>query len=89
MGEIPVLAGDGGEGWPEFAPFDRILVSAACPRVPEPLLGQLADGGILIAPTGGAYSQVVEKVTRSSGGIQRELLSGCVFVPLRGAHGFR
>jgi len=86
--DIPVREGDGGEGWPERAPFHRILVSAACPAVPEPLLGQLADGGIALAPTGGAYSQILEKVCRTGEGLHRESLCGCIFVPLRGPHGF-
>ena len=82
-----VKAGDGGLGWPERAPFDRVLVSAACPSVPQPLLDQLSPGGVLVAPTGSLSSQVVERVTKS-GGVRREYFDACVFVPLRGTHGF-
>ncbi len=84
-----VRCGDGGLGWPERAPYDRILVSAACPRVPEPLLEQLAPGGILVAPVDGpgGGSQVLSRITKAPGGMEVEDLGGCVFVPLLGRYG--
>jgi protein-L-isoaspartate(D-aspartate) O-methyltransferase len=85
---VPVLCGDGGLGWPEESPFDRILVSAACPDVPPPLLEQLAPGGILVAPAGTLYGQELVRLRKGPGGITREGRGGCVFVPLRGEFGF-
>ena len=88
-GAAAVRCGDGGLGWPEKAPFDRILVSAACPRVPPPLLQQLAPGGILVAPMDapGGGVQVLRRMTKAPGGMEVEDLGGCVFVPLVGLFG--
>jgi len=86
---VAVRCGDGGLGWPEEAPFDRILVSAACPRVPPPLLQQLAPDGILVAPVDwpGGGAQVLRRMTKTPGGVEVEDLGGCVFVPLVGLFG--
>ena len=87
--ELPVRCGDGGLGWPEEAPFDRILISAACPRTPEPLLVQLAPGGILAAPVDNPLrgGQVLETITRTEDGLRTDRRGGCVFVPLVGRYG--
>ncbi len=84
-----VRRGDGAAGWHEEAPFDRILVSAACPVVPPPLLRQLAAGGILVAPVDvpGGRAQVLERITLTASGPRRERTGGCVFVRLLGAYG--
>jgi protein-L-isoaspartate(D-aspartate) O-methyltransferase len=89
LGGVEVRCGDGGMGWPDEAPFDRILVSAACPSVPEPLLEQLAQGGILVAPVDSprSGSQELMRWTRRGAGAGSESLGGCVFVPLLGAYG--
>ncbi len=85
---IPIRVGDGGFGWPEEAPFDRILVSAACPEVPPPLLEQLAPGGLLVAPVADPPGQVLLRLRKDPRGVShREFLERCVFVPLRGAFG--
>ncbi|MGC8724337.1 MAG: protein-L-isoaspartate(D-aspartate) O-methyltransferase [Acidobacteriota bacterium] len=80
----PVRAGDGGLGWPEEAPFDRILISAACPAVPPPLLEQLAPRGRLVAPVNEDFSQVLLRLTRTAHGFREETFDRCVFVPLQG-----
>ena len=87
--DVAVRCGDGGEGWPEEAPYDRILVSAACPEVPPPLLEQLRPGGILVAPVDSPYggAQVLRRMTKLQRGVSVENLDGCVFVPLLGAYG--
>jgi protein-L-isoaspartate(D-aspartate) O-methyltransferase len=85
--EVPVRAGDGGLGWPEEAPFDRILVSAACPDVPKPLLDQLAPGGELLAPVNEGFGQVVVRLMRTPRGFEEEYFDRCVFVPLLGRYG--
>ncbi len=85
---IRVRVGDGTLGWPEEAPFDGIIITAASPRVPEPLLSQLADNGILIIPVGSRYSQHLLKVRKTETGLTQEIHTPCVFVPLIGEHGW-
>jgi len=80
--------GDGSLGWPEEAPFDRITVGAAAPRVPPSLVEQIAEGGNLILPVGGAYHQDLVRVEKRGGHVHEENLGGCVFVKLIGAEGF-
>ena len=80
--------GDGTLGWKEFAPFDAILVGAASPDVPAPLLEQLAVGGQLLVPVGGREEQVLVRVRRTETGFERTRLDAMRFVPLIGAHGF-
>lgn len=80
---------DGTYGWSEMAPFDRIIVSAAAPRVPEPLTTQLAPGGRLLVPVGDACSQTLTLITRTAAGALVETdLDGCVFVKLVGRYGW-
>jgi protein-L-isoaspartate(D-aspartate) O-methyltransferase len=75
--------GDGGEGWPEQAPFDRIMVTAAAPGEPQALLNQLKPNGVLVAPVGrGAVQALVRYVADGSGGFRRESLGDVRFVPL-------
>lgn len=80
--------GDGTLGWPEEAPFDRILITAAAPDLPEILLKQLSDGGIIIAPVGDRFSQQLVKGTKRGEKIDREHHTPCVFVPLIGEYGW-
>jgi len=80
--------GDGSLGWPASAPFDGILVTAGSPEIPEPLLEQLVPGGRLVIPVGDAYHQTLVKVTREERGVRKENVTGCVFVPLIGRHGW-
>lgn len=79
--------GDGSKGWPEQAPFERILVTAAAnTEPPQPLLDQLADGGILIIPLGATPStQYVERIVRRGTAYERERLWSVRFVPLVGS----
>jgi protein-L-isoaspartate(D-aspartate) O-methyltransferase len=75
--------GDGGEGWPEQAPFDRIMVTAAAPGEPKKLLAQLKPGGVLVAPVGrGAVQSLVRYIADAEGGFKREGLGDVRFVPL-------
>jgi protein-L-isoaspartate(D-aspartate) O-methyltransferase len=74
--------GDGYEGWPPYAPFDGILVTAAAPAVPPALLEQLADGGRLIIPVGPDRHQELLRITRRGASLDREVLGDVVFVPL-------
>ena len=80
---------DGTVGWPEEAPFDRILVTAGGPRVPEPLLDQLADPGRLVIPVGEARQlQRLVLAVKQDGEITREDKGGVQFVDLVGTHGW-
>jgi protein-L-isoaspartate(D-aspartate) O-methyltransferase len=65
---VAVRVGDGSRGWAEHAPFDRILVTAAAPEVPEPLLDQLARGGVLVMPLGGKEVQKLTVIEKGSEG---------------------
>jgi len=80
--------GDGFNGWPEQAPFDRILLTAAVPQVPEALVRQLKPGGIMVAPLGErgddleSISQLLTKMIRTETGLKKEALIPVVFVPM-------
>ncbi len=82
-----VLVGDGSLGWRPYAPYDAILVAAAAPAVPQPLLEQLADGGRLLMPLGGPEAQEIARVTRAGSELREERLAAAAFVPLIGRHG--
>jgi protein-L-isoaspartate(D-aspartate) O-methyltransferase len=75
--------GDGFDGWPEHAPFDAIVVTAAPPRVPQPLLDQLAPGGRLVIPVGQG-SQNLLLITRTPDGFERRTVTPVRFVPMTG-----
>jgi protein-L-isoaspartate(D-aspartate) O-methyltransferase len=82
---VRVRAGDGYRGWPEAAPFDAILVTAAAPRVPQPLLDQLAVGGRLVIPVDVADgAQELQVHERSEAGISTRRVLGVRFVPMTG-----
>src|SRR6266480_6503104 len=79
---------DGTYGWSDQAPFDRIIVAAAAPEVPEPLLQQLSRTGKLVIPIGPEGSQRLARVTRVGTGMQIEDCGGAEFVPLVGKFGW-
>jgi len=81
-------AGNGSLGWPEETPFNAILVSAAAPDVPTPLLEQLADGGRMVIPIGAPQSQMLTHIEKRAGIFHRAEIANCVFVPLVGEHGW-
>jgi protein-L-isoaspartate(D-aspartate) O-methyltransferase len=83
---VELCAADGYYGWPEHAPYDGIIVTAAAPHVPEPLLAQLKPGGRLVIPVGGEYfGQVLMLIHKTTdGGYQSESVLEVVFVPLTG-----
>ena len=87
--DVEVVEGDGTNGLPEHAPYDRISVAAAAPHIPEPLKEQLADDGRMLVPVGGSWYQDCTLVTRKKGKFHTEDLGGCVFVPLIGEHGYK
>ena len=80
--------GDGTLGWPEHAPFDRIVVTAGAPDLPVPLFQQLADGGILVIPVGDREMQCLEVIVRDGEKAKTRRLVECTFVPLVGREGW-
>ena len=86
---VHVHCGDGTLGLPDFAPFDAILVAAAAPSVPKPLLAQLAENGRIIIPVGDAENQELHLVERRAEAFPARMLEGCRFVPLVGFHGWQ
>jgi protein-L-isoaspartate(D-aspartate) O-methyltransferase len=80
---VHVRSGDGYRGWPEQAPFDAIMVTAAPGHVPQPLVDQLAPGGRMILPVGRGLQDLF-LIERGEGGVRRERLLGVRFVPMRG-----
>jgi len=82
--------GDGSLGWNEFAPFDRIIITAAAPDIPVKLFTQLSGNGSMLVPVGARFSQVLIRIAKDSCGyILQENICGCVFVPLIGDNGWK
>ena len=87
---VTIICGDGSEGYAEKAPYDRVLVTAAAPDVPKPLIEQLKTGGVLVVPVGGIYLyQTLVRIRKKDGKILKENLGGVAFVPLVGKHGYK
>jgi len=86
---IRFKAFDGTLGWEEYGPYEAIMVTAGAPKLPEPLIEQLTDGGRMIIPIGDKYSQELFKVIKEKDGYRKENLGGCRFVDLVGAHGWK
>jgi protein-L-isoaspartate(D-aspartate) O-methyltransferase len=86
---VMVISGNGTIGYPDRAPYDAILITAATPSVPPPLIEQLAEGGRLVAPVGSRDLQELVRLTRKEGRTVRELFGGVVFVPLLGEYGWQ
>jgi protein-L-isoaspartate(D-aspartate) O-methyltransferase len=86
---VLIKLSDGTLGWNEFAPYDRILVTAGSPSIPVPLTEQLKPGGILVIPVGSNSVQELTRVTKGDDGtLKEERLGSCVFVKLVGKHGW-
>ncbi|PYO58928.1 MAG: protein-L-isoaspartate O-methyltransferase [Candidatus Rokuibacteriota bacterium] len=81
-----VRVANGTLGWPDEAPFDRILVTAGGPNVPPPLFDQLAEGGRMVMPVGDATTQVLQVIEKRDGAMRTTEHSGCVFVKLVGKY---
>lgn len=88
ISNVSIYVGDGSLGWPDEAPYDRILVTAASPIIPDRLILQLVRGGILVVPVGVREHQDLLCIRRTSGQPEIQNLGGCVFVPLVGAEGW-
>ncbi|MGA3293866.1 MAG: protein-L-isoaspartate(D-aspartate) O-methyltransferase [Candidatus Acidiferrales bacterium] len=86
---VRIEEGDGSAGWPAAAPYDAILVTAAAPRVPQPLIDQLAEGARLVIPVGPAEHQDLLRIVKRDGRTTERSLYACRFVPLLGRYGWR
>lgn len=75
--------GDGSGGWPEEAPFDKVVISAAAPKIPPPLIDQLKEGGVLVTPLGDVRQTLV-KITKTRTGLKQENIIPVMFVPMTG-----
>ena len=84
---VEVILGDGSLGLPEHAPYDRILVTCSAPDIPQPLVEQLKEGGILLIPVGRTFSILI-KGRKRHGKLEKREICECVFVPLVGKFGF-
>lgn len=85
---IKIKVGDGTLGWAEAAPFEGIIVTAAAPAIPQPLLNQLAPNGRLVIPVGDRYSQTLMVVQKTPEGLKYDYRGGCRFVKLIGSYGW-
>ena len=81
---VHVRVGDGYQGWPEAAPFDKIIVTCSPESIPQPLVDQLKVGGQMIIPVGERYQQNLYRVTKDQDGLKREALRATLFVPMTG-----
>lgn len=88
ISNVALLVGDGTIGWSKYAPYDAVLVAAAAPEVPEPLVRQLTIGGRMVVPVGGRDSQRLVLVTRTENGYDQERVTDVTFVPLLGRFGW-
>jgi len=86
---IEFVVGDGSCGWPEDKQFDRIIITAAVPELPEPLQGQLKEGGLIVAPVGGQWAQELIVAKKHKGHLATKQVCGCRFVKLIGQYAYR
>ncbi|WP_292365429.1 MULTISPECIES: protein-L-isoaspartate(D-aspartate) O-methyltransferase [unclassified Methanoculleus] len=86
---VRIVVGDGTKGYPPEAPYDAVIVTAASPEIPKPLVKQLAEGGRLIAPVGPRECQDLIKLVKREGRVEKIPLGGVCFVPLIGQFGWK
>ena len=87
ISNVTVICSDGSEGLEKHAPYDRIYVTCAAPKIPDPLVQQLKENGILLVPVGDRFC-ILQRVIKQNDQIHIDHLGGCAFVPLIGKHGF-
>jgi protein-L-isoaspartate(D-aspartate) O-methyltransferase len=86
---VKFKTGDGTVGWKEYAPYDRIIVTAAAPKIPDALVKQLDENGIMVIPVGSRYVQTMKVIKKKNKKIKEENSIECVFVPLIGKQGWK
>jgi len=87
-GNVQVVVGDGTLGYPEQAPYDRIIGTAALPAIPPPWVEQLAEGGVVVAPVGSHWHQMLAIGRKREGRLELRQELPCIFVPMIGKYGF-
>jgi protein-L-isoaspartate(D-aspartate) O-methyltransferase len=85
---VSVLVGDGTLGWKEYSPYDAVIISAAAPCIPRPLIEQLKTPGYLVFPMGEKELQTLVRIRKDRTGLREEYLGECHFVKLRGQYGW-
>jgi protein-L-isoaspartate(D-aspartate) O-methyltransferase len=88
---VKIFSADGSKGYADKAPYDRVVVTAAAPKVPEPLIEQLKPSGIMLIPVGSIslFQNLIKIIKGSDGKIKKENLGGVAFVPLTGEYGHK
>lgn len=86
--KVKIFVSDGTMGWEEFSPYDRILVTAGAKHVPQPLVNQLKDEGIMVIPVGSVHSQELRVIRKKKGRVKSTTVERCIFVPLIGKYGW-
>lgn len=86
---VEIIEWDGSGGYSKEASYDKIMVTAACPQIPSPLVSQLNVGGILIAPVGSSFGQDMIKLIKEKDNVVTQNLGSFVFVPLKGKYGYQ
>ncbi|MGE5789751.1 MAG: protein-L-isoaspartate(D-aspartate) O-methyltransferase [Syntrophaceae bacterium] len=86
---VTVVAADGTKGYEQESPYDRIIITAAAPAIPMPLIMQLREDGVIVAPVGERFSQVLIRGRKEAGSLVEDYHTPCVFVPLIGEHGWQ
>ncbi len=89
INNIRVIQGDGSAGYEKEKPYDRIIITAGAPKIPETLVKQLKREGVIVGPVGSTYSQNMVRLKKKKGILTREDLGEFMFVPLRGKYGFK
>ena len=89
ISNVEFFIGDGSCGWPQARIFDRIIITAAVPKMPEPLIEQLTEGGLMVGPVGGGGFQRLVVCEKRPGGLTERAVCDCRFVKLLGNHGFQ
>ena len=84
---VEVVEWDGSRGYDKEKPYDKIIITAGCPEIPQGLIEQLKEGGIIVAPVGGSFGQRMIKGIKKKGKLKEEYLGDFMFVPLRGKYG--
>lgn len=85
---VKYKVGDGTKSWSEYSPYDKITVTAGAPKIPEPLIAQLKDDGVLVIPLDTDGSQMLTVVKKVKGNIEKKQICACTFVPLVGEYGW-
>jgi protein-L-isoaspartate(D-aspartate) O-methyltransferase len=88
ISNVRIILDDGNKGYEKEKPYDKIMVTAACSKMPFDLIKQLKNNGVLLAPIGALFEQDLMKITKKGKEIRKENLGKFVFVPLKGKYGF-